>query len=87
MFDSLIDKVYLPCVKEFGFDKAVQILSSQTVAKMAFISKYKRLPAIEIIPEERKMELWKYDKENFPGRSKDELIETVKIVYTISALL
>jgi len=57
------------------------------VSRKAFLTVYNLFPKIETIPESDKKEFWEWARTNFPGKSKAELIENCKIVYTAGELL
>lgn len=57
------------------------------VPKKCFLRAYLLQPRIETLQEKEKIELWGYVKEKFPGRSRTELIDRAKIIYTIGRML
>ena len=65
----------------------LSFLCESTVAKEVFLNKYTKLPAIEQMPEPQKKEMKQFVIEKFPGRSKEQMIEACKIIYTIGSLL
>lgn len=57
------------------------------IKRRCFLKCYKLFPKIETLPEAEKKELKDFVIKNFPGKSKAELVENCKIIYTAGMLI
>jgi len=58
-----------------------------SLPKQVWLSQYKKLNQIEMMPEKEKKEMKAYVNELFPSKSVEEKVEACKIIYTIGTLL
>jgi len=85
-YDSLINEVYLPLFNKKG-EEAIPLFISSTIAKQAFLSAYKTLPPIELMPDKEKREMKLYVIQMFPEKTIEEKMECCKIIYTLGSLI
>jgi len=65
----------------------LKFLCRSTVASNLFMSSYKKLPQLEVLPPEEKTEMKKYVHELFRGETVEFKLKSAKIIYTIGTLL
>ena len=84
MFGKLV-KYYIDYFYIHG-ESVLTMLCNCKVPGDIILSEYKKLPPIETLPEDEKIELYEYAKENYPNGSKDLHLRFIKIVYTVGTL-
>jgi hypothetical protein len=85
MFDTLFNK-YLQEFCTIG-EPYLKTLANCAVPSRIVRMKYKELPPIESLPEDKKSELWHYTNESFPNETNQFKINFCEIVYTIGSIL
>jgi len=83
---SLIDNVYLPRFHEMG-EPILPFFCNSSVARMCFISAYRKLPPFETLPKKQIIEMYRYVIEMFPEASNPERKQNAHIIYTVGTLL
>ena len=81
---EIIDRL-LPELKKS--ESMMLTICNLTVLKKCFNNLYYLYPKIETLPEEEKKQLWEYVKEKYPNKTRPELIEACKIIYTYSKMI
>lgn len=78
-------KAMMPDIKK-SEDNMLAVCGT-VVLKRCFLKAYTLQYKIETLPEAEKTDLWNYIKEKFPGKTRGELIENAKVIYTISKMM
>lgn len=68
-------------------EQKLPFLVNSSLSKLLFLGRYKNLPPIEDIPPEEQKEMFLYACNLFPNKSKEEIDEAIKMIYTIGNLL
>ena len=84
-FDTIIEMCLLE-VHEKG-EVAIKTICNCVIPSHVMIIEYKKLSPIEELPDHDKKELKKYVIETLKGKTKEELVNCAKIVYTIGTLI
>jgi hypothetical protein len=85
MFDNLFNH-YLQEFCAVG-EPYLKTIANCAVPSRIVRMKYKELPPIESLPEDKKIELWEYAKECYPDETAVFRTNFCKIVYTIGYML
>ena len=78
--------VYLEFYKKEG-EKAVPFFIESTLPSLVMMIEYKHLPGIETLPSEEKRELVEYIQKIYPDGTKEFIVKSAKIIYTLGILL
>ena len=85
MFEDLF-QYYLSEFTKRG-EQALKDICNLSVSSQIVLSKYRKLIPIEMLLKNEKEDLWMEANRLFPGKDKDFLINTTKIIYTIGTYL
>lgn len=85
VFDSLFD-FYLQEFTKIG-EPYLKTIANCMVPSRIVRMKYKSIPPIEILTEDKRRELWEYANESFPDETKQFKIHFCQIVHVIGSEL
>lgn len=75
----------LPIIRQS--EKNLLAVCGCEVPRAAFLQVYRSYEPIESLPENDKKELKKYVIENFPGESKEWLVDSCRVIYTAGQMI
>ncbi len=85
----MFDIIFNNFLKEFYVqgEPYLKTIANCSVPSRIVRMKYKELPPIEFLPEDKKIELWEYAKECYPDETVVFRTNFCQIVHTIGSLL
>lgn len=80
-----VAKRLIPDIKKS--EKNLLAICNTDIPRRCFLRAYVMFPKIETLNEEEKKELKKMVIDNFPGRSKEWLVDSCKVIYTAGCMM